>query len=138
MSDDAQALLAALSDDGTGKGNVTLRNELGWDEQRYFEARDELLDLGLAERWKGRGGSLRRSIAEPPREPDQVGRQVALEYFRERQLYDPMARSIADGWAPENRLTPCVVAITAQQGRRATGGKWSRPDIVLVAVRRFR
>ncbi|MFI7578684.1 hypothetical protein [Micromonospora sp. NPDC049497] len=50
-------------------------------------------------------------------------------------LYEPMRRMIAHDWAKDHRREPLAVEITALQGRRATGGIWSRPDIVSVEVR---
>ena len=36
------------------------------------------------------------------------------------------------------RIWPLGVLIAAAQGKRATGGPWTRPDIVGVAIRTFR
>ena len=40
-------------------------------------------------------------------------------------------------WANDNRFGDILVEITARQGRRQTGGTWTRPDIVIAAVRVF-
>jgi hypothetical protein len=52
-------------------------------------------------------------------------------------LYEPMRRVIKTDWAKDHRREPLAVEITALRGRRATGGIWSRPDIVSVEVRTF-
>ncbi len=55
----------------------------------------------------------------------------------ELSLYQPMREVIGGDWAKDHRAEPLAVEITALQGRRATGGIWSRPDIVSVEVRTF-
>jgi hypothetical protein len=37
-------------------------------------------------------------------------------------------------WAKERQIEPLTVEITAAEGRKATGGQWTRPDLVSVAV----
>jgi len=44
--------------------NPTLQRRLGWDSDRYFRSRDALVDLGLVVRGRGRGGVVRRVLAE--------------------------------------------------------------------------
>lgn len=56
---------------------------------------------------------------------------------REDELYDDLARTLRDEWAKDKRYRNFDVEITAKQGRRDTGGKWSRPDIVLAGVTTF-
>lgn len=55
----------------------------------------------------------------------------------ELALYEPMRSVIAGDWAKDHRTDPLAVEITALQGRRSTGGTWSRPDITSVEVRTF-
>ena len=61
MPADADILLLQLPSNGLALGNGTLRESLGWDEARYDAARDALVAAGLAEKGRGRGGSLRRA-----------------------------------------------------------------------------
>lgn len=69
MMSDSDTLLSHLPADGLTKGNVSLRESLGWNESRYEAARDLLISAGLAEKGRGRGGSLRRleavSVSQP-------------------------------------------------------------------------
>jgi hypothetical protein len=37
-------------------------------------------------------------------------------------------------WAKERQIEPLTVEITAAEGRKATGGQWTRPDLVSLAV----
>jgi hypothetical protein len=41
-------------------------------------------------------------------------------------------------WAKERQIEPLAVEVTASQGRKATGVRWTRPDLVSVAVRAYR
>ena len=87
---DQQELFIEIPTDGTSLSNPTLQRKLGWDTDRYFRARDALVDLGLIARGRGRGGVVRRVPAEqsiedalPPR--DESARDAAgLAYPRVR------------------------------------------------------
>ncbi len=138
LSSDARALLDRLPVDGSARGNSALRGELGWGEDRYLAARNELLDAGYARRWKGRGGTLKRLVEWEPEAPDGTDTAtVRVEIDAERDLYPPLADQIGSHWAKDMRLEPAVVSILGYQGRRRTGGRWTRPDIALVAVQQF-
>lgn len=147
---DHQALFAALPADGTTLSNPTLQKRLGWDSDRYFRSRDALVDMGLVVRGRGRGGVVRRVLSETTVEERTVAvvvdtgadaattaATVEAAIKNELALYDPMRHVIATDWAKDHRRDPLAVEITALQGRRATGGTWSRPDIVSVEVRTF-
>ena len=144
---DEEALLAALPDDGSFASNAQVVESLGWSTDRYWPVRDLLREQGRVERGRGRGGTVRRvpaAISEenpPPTRPEEVAEivatDVAVAYQREIQLYDPARASIEGGWAKDRGVDPVCVEITAQQGRRQTGGRWSRPDIVLVEVKPY-
>jgi hypothetical protein len=45
---------------------------------------------------------------------------------------------IAGEWSSDHRVHPLAVEITASQGRRETGGRYTRPDITAVEVRSYR
>lgn len=53
---------------------------------------------------------------------------------REERLYSPLASVIQGAWARDRRANLLAVEVIARQGRRATGGTWSRPDLVSVEV----
>ncbi|OLB82734.1 MAG: hypothetical protein AUI14_00070 [Actinobacteria bacterium 13_2_20CM_2_71_6] len=55
----------------------------------------------------------------------------------ELAIYEPVREVIAGSWARDRGITALIVEITAQQGRRPTGGTWTRPDLVGVEVRTF-
>lgn len=52
-------------------------------------------------------------------------------------LYEPFHKAIKLGYVENYRIKRFISQITASQGRRATGGRWTRPDITLVAVRTY-
>lgn len=58
---DSQILLSLLPADGSPVGNITLRNSLAWDDERYQVAKQELVLQGRVAAGKGKGGSLMRS-----------------------------------------------------------------------------
>jgi hypothetical protein len=54
---DEERFLSLLPEDGRAVGNGGVRQQLGWDEEKYFRVRDRLLEKELIYRGKGRGGS---------------------------------------------------------------------------------
>jgi hypothetical protein len=138
LTEDSKTLLAKLPAAGTARGNTILRNELGWDEDQYLAARNGLIDAGLAQKWRGPGGSLRRvANAESAMPIAATEEESQAEYEAEKDLYDPMLAVIRFHWSKDARLENPVAAVIGHQGKKKTGGKWSRPDIVLVAVSEF-
>jgi hypothetical protein len=141
LTTDQQALLDQLPRGGGTISNAALQEKLGWGSDRYFSVRDVLVDAGYIVRGRGRGGTVRVSTSRPDAapviEPAELAQDVEAAIKGELALYEPMRQVIATDWARDHRTDPLAVEITAQQGRRATGGTWSRPDIVSVEVRTF-
>lgn len=120
-------LLAAIPPTGS-IGNISLLRELGGDDDIYWAVRDELIRDGALEAGRGRGGSVRRitvKAAAPPAD-------------READLYGPILATLKKDWAQDYRYGDFDAEITARQGRRETGGRWSRPDITLITFDAFR
>jgi uncharacterized protein YhaN len=64
ISADAQILRETLAaKDDRRSGNIKLKGELGWTDERYSHAKEELVSRGLARVGTGRGGSLRLASA---------------------------------------------------------------------------
>ena len=66
-ADEIEALerqfINGVPNDGTRIGNRRLRREtLGWDEEIYFAVRRRLIEDGLIETGRGKGGSVRRIV----------------------------------------------------------------------------
>jgi hypothetical protein len=140
--DREQELLDQVPTDGTAIGNTRLLRELAWDEGEFWNVRNRLVDRGVLELGRGRGGSVRRVLSvstvvvptpgtEPPPPSVQAGEP---EREPESTLYPPIARVLDDKWAKDKRVESAIIQITAQQGRRATGGRWTRPDITVATL----
>lgn len=144
-------MLGLIPSDGTRIGNITLRDQFlnhartkpGFEDitdEDYWFVRNDLIDRGLIEKGRGKGGSVRLlpKDAAPgasegkATEPETL---AALAAGRELDLYEPLHDTLTSYWVKEVGIKYFVSSITAQQGRRFTGGKWTRPDISLVAVR---
>ncbi len=146
LSQDETDLFNAIPSSGRTIGNQRARSSLGWEEERYWAVRDSLVDLGLIARGVGRGGTVYRVIEESNVSPAEVTVSVPLDdpakaanlaveaVQREDSLYDPLSAVLKGAWARDRRSQLLAVEIIARQGRRATGGTWSRPDIVPVEV----
>jgi hypothetical protein len=150
-----QLMLSLIPQNGTNVGNVTLRQQLqaeagkGGDtltDDDYWRLRDELIDEGLIEHGRGRGGSVHLVPTKVEESENKEGQAPtatepltpALPTPVEADFYEPFHTAIKNGYVKENRIKRFVSEITAQQGRRATGGKWTRPDVTLIAVRSYK
>jgi hypothetical protein len=148
MSEDHSAdrarLLEHVPSDGSAVGNTALIRALGWSEHRYWYARDCLLEEGTVARARGRGGAVRRVLPEEgaASETTDPAELVSGPTFanerEEKKLYCPIKKTLENFWVKERKIEPLAVEITAAQGRRATGGRWTRPDLVIAAVRTYR
>jgi len=133
-------LLAKIREKGGHAGNVTLQKELNWDDDLYWPIRDRLVDSGQLQLGRGKGGSV-SLVAQAT--PSESIRSVALHSalppveVAEAALYEPVAKVLRTEWARDMRFRSHVVEGTARQGRRDTGGTWTRPDIVVAALRVF-
>ncbi len=139
LSDLEQTLLSKIPRDGSTRGNRNLRRALGWQEEQYWDVRDSLEDRGLIERGRGKGGSVRRAVSTTSlaaAEESTSTPTVESEASRvpESELYEPIAQVLKSDWVKDRRFDKAIVQITAQQGRRSTGGKWSRPDVAVATL----
>lgn len=149
VSREAALLELVRAKDGTA-GNTTLLRELSWPPDLYWTVRDRLVDSGQLELGRGKGGSV-RLVAQQSSESDFDNASVPpgdavlrpalpsnLEaQTQEGELYGPVAAVLGTDWARDMRFRNHVVEVTARQGRRNTGGTWTRPDIVVAALRVF-
>lgn len=61
-----ETLLLARVPDSEAIGNVSLRSQMaaqGWDEESYWAVRNRLIERGILETGRGKGGSVRRVMA---------------------------------------------------------------------------
>lgn len=122
-------------------GNVTLKQELHWEEEQYWIIRNRLIDRGILTTGRGRGGSVQRSTistpdSEAPKAEVAAQQEIAAR-LAESQLYQPLKEVIESQWVKAARFDVHLVEITARQGARQTGGKWSRPDIAVAGYKTY-
>lgn len=119
-------------------GNKTLMNILQLSYDDFFEVRDYLLNKGLVSKAMGKGGAtviVNKSIEKTEKE---LEKEIETAKKSEQSLYDPIKKTLKDFWAKDNGYEEgLVIEVVANQGRRQTGGKWSRPDIVIVAKKTY-
>ena len=58
-------------------------------------------------------------------------------YPDEKSLYEPVLQAIQSGWATNKGFANYLAVITAA-GRRRKTGRWSRPDVTVVARHRYK
>ena len=118
-------------------GNSALRRKLQWDEQLYSHIRNRLLEAGVVGQGRGRGGSVYRLVT-PSLPTQSLAGATAPPRVTESALYVPIIATIRSCWIPDHKIQDYVVDCTAQQGRRDTGGKWTRPDITLASYNSYK
>jgi len=116
-------------------GNGALRRKLGWDDGRYWYIRNLLVEAGSLSTSRGRGGSVQRVISVESMDSEE---QLDSSELAEKDLYVPILETLRTGWIPDHRIDDFVVHQTAHQGRRDTGGKWTRPDITLASSNNYK
>ena len=149
-----ETFINALRKAGGRSSNAQLRLDLGWSEEKYWKTHSELYDDGEIDKGRGYSGVV---ILTVPEENAQSNEEIiedvtaivaepqlavavvqALEVaVREIDLYDPVKRQLDLHWGVQRGLDSCLTDITAMQGRRDTGGSWTRPDLVTAAYRTY-
>ena len=102
----------------------------------YRPARNALRDAGLVTFGGGLTGSVRRDerFVDADAHPAVDGAGGF-----ELTLYPAIVARLEERIAEEARFdAPPVVRVTGMQGRKQTGGVWTRPDITVVAHKKFR
>jgi hypothetical protein len=127
-----QRLLQAIPADGTAVGNKYLAKSLGWALDSYFKLRNELVTDGKVEIGRGRGGSVRRVSSEI----DRAAVVPKVRRTRERSLYPGFLESLRT-WAGAQAWTEHIIQQTSDQGARRTGGRYTRPDFVVIGIKKY-
>lgn len=139
-------LLEELKSRSGYSSNTKLMSALGWSEDEYWRVRNKLIDDGVLTKGAGKGGTVRIAtdlevVSEPTKTLmiEAVVAQVEVSaVLDEEALYEPCAETLRMYWFPERQITELHIEVTARQGRRNTGGTWTRPDISALSTRTFR
>lgn len=146
LQEDLLELLESPGLDGHA-GNVTLMRKLNWPEDQYWSVRDSLVDTGKLVTGRGKGGSVSLVLRNPEVVPESMPVDAVIEQEaqetasckkNELALYDPITKVIETSWVKDLGFEQHIIVNTAAQGRRSTGGTWTRPDIVIVGLKFFR
>ena len=131
--------VAALKKSGGSSGNRALRQRLGWEEEFYWRVQGRLIEKGIIAPGRGMGGSVH--LTDRLEEPVSVGHELPdaqNESIKESDLYRPLKQSIQKNWINRFGFDEVRVDETHSLGKRDTGGKFTRPDITAVGVRRYK
>lgn len=142
-----QGLLEQVRQLGGSAGNTRLIRTLQWPDEDYWAVRNRLVDAGALRLYRARGGAVEipqpaqavAMVVAPEAPAEEQAAMIAVEAAAEaeRDLYDPVANVLRSQWSRDLRFRHQLVEVTASQGRRNTGGVWTRPDIVVAAIRVF-
>jgi len=133
LSKSAQALLDALPADGSLRSNLRLRSEVDLDDDAYAGAKQELIDAGVVQLGRGRGGRLGRREVEGSKAAEDERPRVG----KESELYEPFARWVGASLSGGGLRFSSVRVTGSPKGRKRSSGKWSRPDVTAVTVANF-
>lgn len=147
-----QKLYELTPSDGTTISNAALRESLknqfkneDFADADYWDLRNSLISDGQLVKGRGYGGSVRRIASMSESESCSITTDVASNVegeasqtgVAEASLYVPFQKVIDTGYVSDNDLNRWICEITAQQGKRNTGGLWTRPDVTLIAEQTF-
>ncbi len=132
-----QQLLAAVPETGDTISNKRLREKLGWDLETYQAVKETLVHDETLEVGRGRGGTVSRTKAAviAPQKDEHSADEPSRRKV-ERKLY-PRFLDALRKWAADQGWTDHLVEQLAHQGRRNTGGNWTRPDFVVVGYKKY-
>lgn len=133
MTEEEEALVNTLPDDGATMTNPEVQKRLGWESEYYWNIRNKLVEQAVLGVARGRGGLVYRIVEVPVdiQTPEEVADETVQKIHREEDLYGPISETLNKEWAREKRFERWLVQVTARQGRRDTGGRWSRPDLTV-------
>lgn len=131
-------MLELIPKDGKPIGNVTLlekftsiTNKL---EDDYWTIRNDLITEGILGKGRGKGGSVYLIKVEKSVNAEKAAETKRL---KEKDLYKPFFETLKSFWTKDNDVKNYIIQITANQGSKETGGKWTRPDITIIDIKTF-
>lgn len=133
-------LLSLVPPDGGPINNKRLRELLGCEPDVYEQLRAELVQERVITLGRGRWGTVRRlpdsAFTREATREDPPSLQLPPNTKREADLYPSFLQGLRK-WAKDQAWDNHIVKQTAHQGRRSTGGDWTRPDFVVAGYKRF-
>lgn len=118
--------------EAAGLPNSRVRTELGLSDARYLEVRDQLLEGGLVEKYRCRGGGVRlTSRGEVKVYGAPLHGESAVAH--EKDLYAPLIDRLSRD-ASEDAIEAVLVDTSNLRKR----GKWQNPDVTRVTVESYR
>jgi hypothetical protein len=139
---DEEALLTILRDQFKGEANNgSLRAELGWDRDRFWLVRNRLLENGRVQKAHGGPGGktiLIPTVTAAPSSSAEATVSAQRQFETESELYNPIMTQLDVNWSRDEGYDSRITRKTAISGSRYTGGTWTRPDVTMVAVQKFK
>jgi hypothetical protein len=133
-------ILEIVPQTGQSVGNKYLLTELkknfkDLDVDIFWKVRNSLLENGKLGKGRGRGGSV-YNLQGPTQPKVEIGKDLKKR-ITENELYEPVNKVIKEFWVRENEIDDYLIEIIANQGKKKTGGKWTRPDIALISIKTY-
>jgi len=135
-----EKILELLKSNGAHLTRTELWTALGLSEsvptEEYWSTEQSLVDQKKIERRRGRKGGIyliEGSTADTLIDKGTAA-EIVAEENREASHYQLVLDAILGNWNEQPGFKSVFGAVTAAQGRRRTGGRWSRPDIIICTV----
>lgn len=126
-----KSFLRSIPKDGDAISNSALRDELGWSDLRYWNMHARLVASGHIKVGRGQGGTVfipQTSKRTKAKTQKRVKEQDLYAGFV--KVLEQKAKEWVDAKSP-------IIEITANQGAKETGGRWSRPDVTMVSISKY-
>lgn len=143
---DEADFIKKLEELGGAQTNPFLMRALGWEPTRYWPVRNRLEAQGRVQRRLGGPGGT--TFIPMPLIPTVVVAEESAGapplvvggggFEKESDLYAPISKVLEVEWIGDQAYDSSIIRNTALAGSRNTGGTWTRPDICVVAVRKFK
>ena len=144
LSSDERAFLNEIPSNGNSETHHSVYRALGWDDLRFWKARDGLVQRGLIKTAPGKlGVAYQRIQVSPLDELSQVDEEIDEAEVQEiikapspsNQLHDYFSSAI-EKWALENHFANYFIEVASKLERNVVRFE-SRPDLVLASLETF-
>jgi hypothetical protein len=130
---DTEFFLKKLGILGGSAGNKALRENLRWTVEKYFRVRKILIEQGIVERGRGKGGSV--YLLGDGSDKEAISTDEVKIQKLESDHYPGVEKRITNQLNQD--FEHVVIEETARQGRKQLGGKWMCPDFLAITVQKF-